>query len=370
MNEAKNAEQRDRTKARVLVIEQNGARAALVADTLKTFGAADEVHIAEWCGDGFAKSPEADIVVCGHGATRQNRWHLLDNLLDERAGVPVIYLAPADDPDAASRALEFGASDAVVCTPGYLDQLPLRVTRVWNESRRGAAMSRRVAGLAETVAQIERDNAELKRLLAQFQAMAATDALTGLPNRRALNERLEETVSLSRRLNADVGVLMIDLDGFKLVNDTLGHEIGDELLRAVAVVLRQVLRRSDVPARLGGDEFVVVMPHTSAARAANVAARIQEQFARFTAPLQESIERARTGRPIVTFGRAGELRASSLGMTIGVASLSAHADADGATLLSAADRALYHAKSARRGGVVIEDEIERQSDTTTFSIAA
>jgi len=93
----------------------------------------------------------------------------------------------------------------------------------------------------------------------RLQHMATRDALTGLPNRVLLNERLAQAISHAKRTGRRVGVLFIDLDRFKNVNDTLGHRIGDELLKSVSAALGAALRDTDLLARLGGDEFMVVV---------------------------------------------------------------------------------------------------------------
>src|SRR5574339_419692 len=93
----------------------------------------------------------------------------------------------------------------------------------------------------------------------RLQHMATRDALTGLPNRLLLHERLSQAIAQAKRGGRRVGVLFIDLDRFKNVNDTLGHRIGDELLKHVTQALSSALRESDLLARLGGDEFMVIV---------------------------------------------------------------------------------------------------------------
>ena len=112
----------------------------------------------------------------------------------------------------------------------------------------------------QLVEQLQSANAELSRL-------ALTDTLTGLPNRRAVLSDLARLFALAQRENKYVLVAVVDLDGFKLVNDTLGHEAGDQLLRGVAAQLQQGLRASDILGRLGGDEFVVIALGTPTAGA-------------------------------------------------------------------------------------------------------
>src|SRR5678815_4832354 len=93
----------------------------------------------------------------------------------------------------------------------------------------------------------------------RLQYMATRDALTGLPNRLLLHERLAQAIAMAKRSARRVGVLFIDLDRFKNVNDTLGHRIGDELLKLVSHALASAVRETDLLARLGGDEFMVIV---------------------------------------------------------------------------------------------------------------
>lgn len=158
----------------------------------------------------------------------------------------------------------------------------------------------------------------------QKEYMARHDALTGLANRRYLQERLEEQIAEARRSSSVVVVMYLDLDGFKEVNDTLGHDRGDELLIDVARRLRGAVRAGDVVARLGGDEFVISLPHL-----------VSETDSGFVAEKLIAVLSA----PYALEG--GEARVSA---SIGVAMF----PRDGETpreLLIAADRALYAAKT-------------------------
>ena len=117
-----------------------------------------------------------------------------------------------------------------------------------------------------------RDITERKQAEARIAELATLDPLSGLPNRVLLNDRLLHALASARRRSDWVGLMFIDLDRFKHVNDSLGHEVGDDLLRAVARRFQSCLRESDTLARLGGDEFVVVLDSLHSAEDAKIIA--------------------------------------------------------------------------------------------------
>lgn len=114
--------------------------------------------------------------------------------------------------------------------------------------------------LRRTTVELSRSNAELMTAQNRLQRLAYQDSLTGLANRKSFYERLDNAIAWGKKNQQRVGVLYLDLDGFKQVNDTLGHHIGDLLLKAVAGRIKNSLRESDTVARLGGDEFTVILP--------------------------------------------------------------------------------------------------------------
>ncbi len=135
-------------------------------------------------------------------------------------------------------------------------------------------------GTVESVLAVGRDISELEASREKIHRMAFYDPLTDLPNRTLFNERLRQAVSEVRRNERPLtGVMMIDLDRFKEINDTMGHAVGDEMLREAAVRLRACIREADTVARLGGDEFAVLLPQIEDRNALEqIAARIIERF--------------------------------------------------------------------------------------------
>jgi diguanylate cyclase (GGDEF)-like protein len=121
---------------------------------------------------------------------------------------------------------------------------------------------------------------ELKEAMSKLEVLASTDPLTELPNRRAYLGRLDEAISIWRRRDAPVSVILLDIDRFKALNDTYGHQAGDAVLVALAKTLKTVLRTIDLPARMGGEEFAVLLPGEEPTGAMNLAERLRKELER------------------------------------------------------------------------------------------
>ena len=177
------------------------------------------------------------------------------------------------------------------------------------------------------IVSVSRDVSERKRVEEQIEYEAYHDALTGLPNRRLFRDRLTVALAHARRMHQPLGVLFLDLDRFKYVNDTLGHSVGDELLKAVAARLKSAVREEDSIARMGGDEFTVLVGDLNHA----------DDVVKVAQKLLETV-----AQPIHVDGRDLFITTS-----IGIAMF----PTDGETaemLLKNADHAMYRAKDAGR----------------------
>jgi diguanylate cyclase (GGDEF)-like protein len=181
-----------------------------------------------------------------------------------------------------------------------------------------------------------------RRQTSQLQRLAKRDALTELGNRWYLDQHLPAMVEQCRRAGTPLVCLMVDLDGFKGVNDTLGHAAGDRLLTFVGKLIGASVRESDVAVRLGGDEFAVLMPGATLERGYELAGSLRQLFRRHM----------QTAHP----------ETPEADMSVGIALLNEEGVADGDTLLSKADRRLDRAKQAgkaRRAGPAEEAADER-----------
>jgi diguanylate cyclase (GGDEF)-like protein len=176
---------------------------------------------------------------------------------------------------------------------------------------------------------VEERTAELQKANETISRLAATDELTNLSNRRSFNERLSAALSAARRHDYPLSMIMIDLDHFKTVNDTLGHSEGDHVLKMFADLLREMIRAEDEAARWGGEEFIIILPHTSCEAATALAERIRVAFE----------QQSNQAVPI------------ALSASFGVVQLCAGEDEN--SLIRRSDDALYTAKHAGRNRVVV-----------------
>ena len=198
-----------------------------------------------------------------------------------------------------------------------------------NEHRYGPA-ELDLAGTLSFAAAIALKNAHL---VEQLQTAANTDELTSLLNRRALEERLGAELARSTRHELDTTIILLDVDNFKLVNDSGGHAAGDELLRGVGRLLKEQCRQPDVVGRLGGDEFLVMLPMTSPREAMVLVGRVQAGL--------KALTHLGQGQPVA--------------VSIGVAAAPGHGTTV-SSLMAAADAAMSKAKRAGGGRAEVAGE--------------
>lgn len=230
--------------------------------------------------------------------------------LDRTRFTPILLIAEPGEEDRTMRALELGVNDYVV-RPIDMQELTARL---------------------RTQVRRKRFNDALRHSVVQTIEMAVTDGLTGLHNRRYFDNHMQSMLDRATQRNRPLSFMIADIDKFKNINDTLGHDGGDDVLREFAVRLRRQVRGADLVCRFGGEEFVVAMPDTDASVAALVAERVRA---------------AVENEPFsINSGRSMRVTTS-----IGVSTLVPDADTV-AELMKRADRGLYEAKNSGRNRVV------------------
>ncbi|MBI5183043.1 MAG: diguanylate cyclase [Nitrospinae bacterium] len=180
---------------------------------------------------------------------------------------------------------------------------------------------------------LEKDQERIRKLNIQLKKLAITDGLTGLYNYRYFHKRLSEELSRAVRFNLSLSYIMIDIDYFKNINDMYGHQVGDEILQGLSIILKDSIRDIDIAARYGGEEFALILPQIDKEGAGIMAERLREKI--------ESYFFSNCSKPI------------NITVSIGVATYPGDGIKDGNDLLKRADDALYKAKHMGRNRVII-----------------
>ncbi len=325
---------------RVAVIEQDPIIADLYVDAIRT--GIRPVHAAAcWFDDAGTNADTAidlataDVYLCSAGSKPESQFDSLTRLLLMRPEAAVIVLLPPCAGHQLERAVACGAADVLLRTHGYLDQIPATIRRVALHALGIGYADARYRRLRDSLEAIRAENRTLAGLIDRLESLAMTDPLTGLLNRRAFDRALGRAFAASHRHGHPLACLAVDADGFKRINDLLGHAAGDELLRLIAQTIIAECRESDIAARLGGDEFCVLLPYSTAEAAGAVAERLLSRFRRDAARWCDA--------------HGCDLRPS---LTIGV-SCRASENTTPSRLVEAADAALYDGKRSGRGRVVV-----------------
>ena len=302
---------------RVLVLEDNALAANKVAQVLQPLSTELVVVKTNAEAHALATQRSFDMMIISMGLERDDPLRLVSQLraLEQTRQLPVLLILDEGDYPRLAKGLDLGANDYII-RPVDRNEL---VARARIQIRRKRLQDQLL------------DN--YKRGL----TLALTDGLTGLYNRRYLTAHLDTLFGRGTAAVKDVAVLMFDIDRFKLVNDSHGHAVGDEVLIEVAKRALSNVRGFDLVARYGGEEFLVVMPESTLASAGTVADRLRRAIGEL---------------PIEVAGGPGELHVT---VSIGVA-VTAGEVMPPAQLLKNADEALYAAKHAGRNKVMVWDQ--------------
>ena len=303
----------DVSGARILVVEDRAAPARQIAATLSS---AHLVDVEADPQEALFKGAEGtyDLFVVSLGLQGHDGLRLCSQFrsLERTRQVPILLVAEAEDRPRLLRGLDLGINDYVL-RPVDHNEL---VARARTQLRRKF--------YADTL----RDNVQ-----ASIE-MAIVDTLTGLHNRRYFNTNFSALMDQAARRGRSLSLMVLDIDHFKQVNDTHGHDSGDHILKTFSARIRNVLRASDLICRLGGEEFAVLMPDTCLDIAEKVAERVR-------AAIDSNLFTLAPGRPPI-----------SVTVSIGLAERGADLDPD--TLMRRADTALYRSKGEGRNRVTAD----------------
>lgn len=313
---------------KLLIIEDDIDQLELMRETL-------EEHFGEGTVHGVGTRREAmqldlegfDLVLCDYNLPDGSGMTLLEHIV-QRCSTPVLMVTGENVGTIAAEAVRKGASDYVVKFGEYLFTLPLVVEKNLTLAKIKRENEILRQELEQALRTVREKNAQLQESLQRMEEMAATDPLTKLYNRRHFGKLLDQLFAEAQRYGKDLACVMIDLDGYKKLNDAYGHQMGDQLLVLAGKVIQANMRRMDVAARYGGDEFVLLLPHAGAQEAAGVVQRIRDEYRSASA--------------------AALQRNEGVNMSAGIASLRQHLPPCADQLVAMADAALYKAKEAGR----------------------
>jgi diguanylate cyclase (GGDEF)-like protein len=326
---------------KLLIIEDDPDQSALIRETLEERFGAGTVVCAPGRSEALTQDLAAfDLILSDYNLPDVTGMQLLEEIRS-RCATPVIMVTGENVGRIASEAIQRGATDYVVKVGDYLFTIPLVVEKNLAVAKVRQENERLQAELKLALHEVQEKNTQLERSLKRIEEVAATDPLTGLYNRRHFGRVIEQLFNEAHRYDGDLSCVMIDLDGYKQLNDKFGHQIGDQLLVVAGKVISGNMRKMDVAARYGGDEFILLLPRASAMEAEGVAQRIRDEF--------------RQGSAILLRRNEG------VGMSIGIGSMFNDRPTATDQLIAAADAALYQAKEAGRNRVVLSTVFKSSS---------
>ncbi len=298
----------DILNARILIVDDLEANVRLLERMLVSAGytsVASTMEPLEVCE--LHRKNRYDLILLDLQMPGMDGFQVMEGLkeLESEGYLPVLVITA--QPGHKLRALQAGAKD-FICKPFDLVEVKTRI---------------------HNMLEVRLLYRQLEHYSHALESLALHDELTGLPNRRLLMDRLSLAIAYARRNKRAMAVMYLDLDGFKQINDTLGHDAGDTLLRMVATRLVAAVREADTVARLSGDEFVIAMWELSHA----------DDVARLASKIIQAVS-----QPYAIQGRGVSMTAS-----VGVGIYPTHGE-EAETLMKSADLALYEAKRAGKNG--------------------
>ncbi len=324
------------SQIKLLIIDDDVDQRELTREVLEDRFGKGCVDEAPTGGDALAKDLGGyDMILSDYNLPDCTGMELLTQIR-ERCRTPVIMVTGENVSEFAAEAIRRGATDYVVKVGDYFFTIPLVVEKNLTVVKLMRENEQLHAQLQRSLDEVNVKNKQLNDAILRVEEMAATDALTGLCNRRHLSLMVEQLYAEASRYNTDLACVMIDLDGYKQLNDALGHQMGDQILVVVGDIIRSSVRKSDVGARYGGDEFVLLLPRSDSAEATRLVNRIRDEF------------KLRSNQ--ATNG------ARTLSMSIGISSMSDNQPASADEMIASADAALFNSKQNGRDRITISGE--------------
>ncbi len=309
-------------KFRVLIIDHSLTQSDEVKTIFTQSGLVDRIYEAHNGAEGLRiiKNEEVDLVICNPSLPDMDGLNFLREFraLPDQPHLPVLLVSSRAEIDYKAKAFELGAQEFLI-RPFQPDDLLMR---------------------AKSLIHLKKTYEELHRQIRDLEKTANVDPLTGVFNRKYFIEMMKSELGRSRRHRYTIACLMIDIDNFKTVNDSLGHSVGDHLLKELAQRLNQHMRGYDFTSRYGGDEFVVLLPQSSKGGSLALAERLRHTV---------------DSEPFLK----AEGRNIRLSISIGIAAFSGLEVSSEEELVTTSDRALYEAKQRGRNCIAVAESLDQ-----------
>jgi two-component system, cell cycle response regulator len=312
LSEGQNTFTQDVSGAKIMVIDDDAVQLKRVSERLLQDYLVEMVSKPAGA-ESLARHGNFDLIIVSTQLADMDGLRLASHFksLEETRNVPILMLVDEDDSRAMLKGLELGVNDYIIMPVDYNEMAARVKTQIRRKKYQDA----------------------LKSNYQQTISRSITDGLTGLYNRHYLNTHLDNLVRQSLANNKPMSIIILDMDHFKVVNDTYGHDVGDQVLKQIAEIIIKSIRSSDLAARFGGEEFVVLMPETDSQQAKDAAERIRKTME--TTPIK------------INHG-VGQIFKT---VSIGAAFMNDMGDT-GQGMLKRADDALLKAKSSGRNCVI------------------
>lgn len=313
MQEGKNSFTQDVRGAHVVVIDDDVVQCKRIRERLEQNYRVSMVEIPLAALDEVKPMQDVDLIILSTQLSDVDGLRLATQLknMDHLRNVPILMLVDEHETHLMLKGLDLGINDYLIVPIDYNEM----TARVKTQIRR------------------KRYQDALKSNYQQSISMAITDPLTGLYNRRYLDAHLANLVTQAIQNQKPLSMLIMDMDHFKQVNDTYGHDVGDEVLKQLAQMIINSVRSSDLAARIGGEEFVVLLPETNRTAAYELADRIRAHVA---------------ATPFIVSHAVGKITKT---VSVGVSELNLKGD-EAMDLVRRADKGLYQAKNSGRNKVL------------------
>jgi diguanylate cyclase (GGDEF)-like protein len=320
---------------KILIVEDDADQRDLIRETLEDhFGTGTVVAVESRAAAGAQDPSKFNLILTDYNLADGCGMDLLDDVR-ARCNTPVILVTGENVGQIAVEAIRRGATDYVVKLGDYLFTIPLVVEKNLTMAKVKRENEQLREQVEKAMLELQFKNGQLQESLQRVEQMAATDPLTGLYNRRHFTRVLDQMYAESQRFDTELSCAMIDLDGYKQLNDAHGHQTGDQLLVAAGKVITANLRKMDIAARYGGDEFILLLPRAQTGEAAGVVQRIREEYFSASAAVLK--------------------RSDGVRMSVGIGSVRGAFSASAEQLIATADKALYQAKGAGRDRIAIAE---------------